>query len=74
MFTALLIAFLVSGFPPRWSPVSMQVFFYRCLYLGGDVKLDPSELCDYRWVTKDELKDYFSPELLQLSEKMLDGN
>lgn len=33
-------------------------------YVQGQVSLNPTELVDYRWVTKDELKDYLDPKLL----------
>lgn len=33
-------------------------------YLQGQVTLNASELVDYKWVTKAELKDYLHPTLL----------
>ena len=40
----------------------MQVFFLKAMYRGGVVEVDNEELVDYVWVTKEELKDYVSPE------------
>jgi hypothetical protein len=41
----------------------VQVFFLPALYLSGDVQVDGKDVVDYAWVTKDELKDYLSPDL-----------
>ncbi len=41
----------------------MQVFFLPAMYLSGDVHVDGKDVVDYAWVTKDELKDYLSPDL-----------
>lgn len=30
---------------------------YECTYLSGEVKLNPEEHSDYKWVTKKELKE-----------------
>lgn len=49
----------------------MQVFFYHAEYLGGEVVLDGKELDDFAWVTRDELQEYFSPELYNYVRDML---
>ena len=40
----------------------MQVFFLKAMYRGGEVEVDNEELVDHMWVTKEELKDYVSPD------------
>ena len=40
----------------------MQLFFLKAMYRGGEVKVDNEELVDHVWVTKEELKDYVSPD------------
>lgn len=40
-----------------------QTFFQYAYFLNGEVKLS-GDLSDYAWVTKDELKEYLSPQLL----------
>jgi len=39
-----------------------KVFFYGAQYLSGQVTLDNKELIDYLWVSRDELKEYFSKD------------
>ena len=48
-----------------------QVFFFHAMYMGGEVQLDPKELVDYAWVTKAEMGQYLSPELMALVKHML---
>lgn len=48
-----------------------RVFYIPALYLGGDVKVDGKEVVDYAWVTIDEMKDYFSPELYAKAQEFL---
>lgn len=38
------------------------MFVLKAQYLSGNVVVDNSELDDYVWVTKDEMKEYVSNE------------
>lgn len=40
--------------------------------MSGNLKLDPKELVDYRWVTRSELKDYFEPKYYEYVFQILD--
>ena len=40
----------------------MQVFFLKAMYRGGEVEVDNEELVEHMWVTKEELRDYVSPD------------
>lgn len=48
-----------------------KVFFFKALYISGTVTLNSSELVDYLWVTKQEMKEYFSPEFYDNVEELL---
>jgi large subunit ribosomal protein L46 len=49
-----------------------KVFLYRAIVKHGEIKLpEGGELTDYAWVTKDELKEYFAPDLLEVAEQVL---
>lgn len=50
-----------------------QVFFYPAEYVSGLVKVDGKELVDYAWVTREELQEYFDPELFSFVRDMLPG-
>jgi large subunit ribosomal protein L46 len=47
------------------------VFFYHAEYVAGEPQLDNNEVVDYAWVTRDELKEYFEPELFHFVRDML---
>jgi len=40
-----------------------KVFFMYSYYLEGEVHIDNKHIIDYAWVTKKELKDYFTEDL-----------
>ena len=48
-----------------------QVFFYRAFYEGGNIQLNTNEVQDYLWVRRDEFKEYFEPQLLELALEYL---
>jgi large subunit ribosomal protein L46 len=39
-----------------------QVFFLKAHILAGQVHVDNREIIDFAWVTKQEMRDYVSPE------------
>jgi len=47
------------------------LFFYHAEYLRGEPKLEGKELVDFAWVTRDELQDFFEPELFKFVYDML---
>eukprot|EP00731_Ephydatia_muelleri_P020388 Em0013g115a len=58
-------ALYFSYLNPAPSPAGLigsKVFFIKAQYLSGNVVVDNSELDDYVWVTKDEMKGYVSDE------------
>jgi len=48
-----------------------KVKFFRAEFVSGDIQLESEELEDYKWVRKEELKDYFEGEYLEKIEKLL---
>jgi hypothetical protein len=40
-------------------------------HLDGAPQLKEDELVDYAWVTKDEMKEFFSPELFQAVDDLV---
>jgi len=48
-----------------------KVFFFKALYVGGHITLEQKELVDYLWVTRDEMKEYFSEDLFKVSDQFL---
>ena len=42
--------------------LTVQVFFLKAMYRGGEIEVDNKELVDHVWVTKEEMKDYVSPD------------
>jgi large subunit ribosomal protein L46 len=56
---------LNSTYQKKYNSDATKVFFYRSTYLAGEVKLNPNELIDYAWVTRDELKEYIDNNLYQ---------
>eukprot|EP00455_Lapot_gusevi_P027747 TRINITY_DN2946_c0_g1_i1.p1 TRINITY_DN2946_c0_g1~~TRINITY_DN2946_c0_g1_i1.p1 ORF type:complete len:230 (+),score=13.02 TRINITY_DN2946_c0_g1_i1:63-692(+) len=48
-----------------------KVFFMRCLYMSGEVKIDGKEIVDYAWVTKEEMKEYFDTDLYNRVKLMI---
>jgi len=53
----------------KYSADATKVFFFKGVYLHGNVKLN--SLQDYLWVTRRELKEYFDPEYYKYVETML---
>lgn len=47
------------------------MFFFKAFYASGQVEVNREELEDYAWVTKEELKDYLSPEYYSAVLKFL---
>lgn len=39
-----------------------KVFFSRCQYLKGPIKLETRLYKDYAWISRDELDEYFNAE------------
>ncbi len=50
-----------------------KVTFFRAEFISGDIQLEPTELEDYKWVTKDKLGDYFEGEYLGVVNITLDN-
>lgn len=48
----------------QFKAYGAKTFFQYAYFLNGNVTLD-SSLADYAWVTRDELKDYLSPSVLE---------
>jgi len=44
----------------QYKKEGAMTFFYKSEFISGDIQLG-ANLVDYKWVTKAELKDYFSP-------------
>ena len=42
-----------------------KVSFFLARYLSGEVKIDQKEIIEYRWVKKEELKDYFEKSYIR---------
>lgn len=55
----------------RNSFVGASVTFFHASFLSGDIQLQEEELCDYTWVRKEELQQYFHPDLLAVIQKFL---
>jgi 8-oxo-dGTP pyrophosphatase MutT (NUDIX family) len=48
-----------------------RVTFFRAEFIEGDIELEPAELEDYKWVTREELGDWFEGEYLEEVERFL---
>lgn len=51
--------------------VCVQVFFYHAEYVSGEPHPDNKEVVDFAWVTRDELQEYFDPQLFKFVRDML---
>lgn len=51
--------------------VGAKVSFFQAEFISGDIVLEEEELEDYKWVTKEELKDYFEGEYLEKIQSFL---
>jgi len=51
--------------------VGAKVTFFRAEFVSGDIGLAPEELEDYKWVRKEELKDYFEGAYLKKVQSFL---
>lgn len=61
-------------FPPNFRRGSYQgaaVAMFRAHYKKGDIRLNPKELIDYAWITREQMSDYFSPEYNRFVQKIL---
>ncbi|KAF9116828.1 54S ribosomal protein L17 mitochondrial [Mortierella sp. AM989] len=48
-----------------------KVFFMKAHIFSGQVQLDNKEVIDFAWVTKQEMKDYVSPDYYEAVKDML---
>lgn len=48
-----------------------KVFFYHAEYVSGEPHPDNKEVVDFAWVTRDELQEYFDPQLFKFVRDML---
>eukprot|EP01133_Synstelium_polycarpum_P016731 gene16731-19886_t len=46
-------------------------FFYRSHYFGGEMEFNKKVVKDHLWVTKAELKEYFSEDYMEQSHKLI---
>jgi 8-oxo-dGTP pyrophosphatase MutT (NUDIX family) len=51
--------------------VGAKVEFFKADYIEGEVEVDGEEIIDHAWVTKEELKDYFEGEYLQVVKDLI---
>ncbi len=56
---------------PKGAFIGSRTFFLHSVYLKGQMKLDSALYSDYLWVTKDEMKEYLSPQLMDLASDCL---
>ena len=50
--------------------LSLQKFFFKASYNKGEITLG-DKVTDYKWVTKEELKEYLHPEALHAMKDFL---
>jgi len=59
------MAFFMYNLPPaeqaKYDAEATQIFFYKAIYLDGEINLNKNELVDYQWVTRRELREYLDP-------------
>ena len=48
-----------------------HVEFFQADYKSGEVKINTEELKDYKWVTKEEFKEYFEEDYLEAISRFL---
>eukprot|EP01034_Spumella_vulgaris_P034909 gene34909-43046_t len=48
-----------------------KVYYGRCQFISGTVKLQTKLYTDFAWVAKDEMKDYFDADQAHFLETML---
>ncbi len=53
------------------SIVGADVSFYLAEYIDGEVQVDGEEIIDHKWVTEDQLGEYFEKKYLQKIKKVL---
>ena len=46
------------------------MFIYKAQYVSGDLAFS-EEFCDHAWVSREELKEYISPEYNVLIRKII---
>jgi large subunit ribosomal protein L46 len=49
----------------------VKTFFFHAIYLNGLPRSNLRDISDYAWVTKEEMREYFSPDLMKKAEQML---
>eukprot|EP00300_Choanocystis_sp_HF-7_P037070 c5305_g1_i1.p1 GENE.c5305_g1_i1~~c5305_g1_i1.p1 ORF type:complete len:294 (+),score=65.88 c5305_g1_i1:41-922(+) len=42
----------------------MKTFYYRAQYLKGDIQINTNKYSDYAWLTRQELRAYLSPDVV----------
>jgi large subunit ribosomal protein L46 len=52
--------------------VGANVRFFIANWISGKVQVDGKEIIDYKWVSRDELKDFFGKEYLEKVMEMID--
>ncbi|XP_060582536.1 large ribosomal subunit protein mL46-like isoform X2 [Ruditapes philippinarum] len=57
--------------PKSEDEYGVKLFFFKANYQGGDVELCSNNNTEYKWVTIDELKDYFLPDYREDIEEFL---
>lgn len=48
-----------------------KVFFSRCQYLGGPIKLETRLYKDFAWISREEVDQYFNPETAEYVKALL---
>jgi len=51
--------------------VGAKVRFFEAEYLDGKVEVDGKEIVEHKWVTADEMGDYFAPAYLEVVQNFL---
>lgn len=52
------------------DPHGEKLFFFRGLYMGGELELAP-DIEDYLWIAREELHEYVAPDVAELAQRML---
>lgn len=48
-----------------------KVFYYRCQFIKGSVRLQTKLYKDYAWIARDEVHEYFDADTAYLLEHVL---
>ncbi|EGC32362.1 hypothetical protein DICPUDRAFT_57141 [Dictyostelium purpureum] len=49
----------------------IKEFFFRAHYFGGELQFNPKIVEDYKWVSKEELKEYFTGDYYNETHKLI---